>query len=212
MRTGEIELTMKSSLLGTGLVQPVSSSSSRGRLEVLCRQVPGQEAAWLRVVGQLLEAQEDGLHVCRRYVRRDGRMVFGWHLGLETRSVRALGAAVAALTAVLEGARPTLTGAAPAQDAGEGESQRDSPSVAAPPSRPLPAGVHPKREAYPRPPGPSARVPPPQESATIKVISHEVDEDGNVVTIEEMPLPHVYGEMNRPTAGGRGASRTTSRR
>jgi len=38
------------------------------------------------------------------------------------------------------------------------------------------------------------------------VVKRGVDSQGNQTTVEEMPLPHVYRELNKPThKGGKGA-------
>lgn len=201
MNTAKAELELKSALLGTGLLQPISSSYRSGRIEVLCRQIPGQEGPWLKLLAALLALDDGGapsLHICRRYVLREGELAFGWHIQAEA-PARKLSGLVVAMTAVLSEARPQLTrvGADPERV------QR--------PSQPARPGQHPPREAGLRAPGIPADVPPtpPGLDVSLKVIRKEIDEETGVTIIEEeMPLPHVYRELNRPTATGRGAKHT----
>lgn len=218
-----LELQLKSALLGTGLVQPVESGLDRwrggGEVEVLCRQVPGQEAPWMRVVDQVLaltEAAPMSLHLCRRYLRKNGRMVFGWHVAMSGK-MSELKSVVEAVVSVLVEARPQLDAAAPArrarqaqpaphQDDEEPEEAREDPNRFTPPHTP---GQRPPPTApVPRAPGPPANGvhPPAGFVPSIRVVKNEVDEEGNRHIEEIMPLPHVYHEMNKPTAGGRGAS------
>jgi hypothetical protein len=215
-----LELELKSALLGTGLVQPVSSEARRAgakwfSLEVLCRQTPGQEAPWLGVVDQVLsltEAAPLSLHICRRYLRKNNRMVFGWHIGLSG-SLTEVEAAVQAVVPVLVAARPELDGAAPAparpparaggrEAPEEGDGPEDAPEAGpARRSQPLAPGRHPPaKDVTPRPPGPPASgvTPPEGFIPRIRVVKNEVGADGKLRIIEEMPLPHVYREMNKP--------------
>ena len=91
MKRSELALDLKSALLGTGLIQPITSKVAKGKLEVLGRQVPGQQAAWLKVVETLVTSvKSPWLHVCRRYLEKDGRMVFGWHLGVDAPNQKVL--------------------------------------------------------------------------------------------------------------------------
>jgi hypothetical protein len=187
-------LDLQSLLLGTGLVQPVSSSSGAGGVEVLCRQVPGQEEAWLEVAKKLLEAiagwaRPDALHLCRRYVWRDGKMVFGWHLGLHA-SAKELAEVLALVRPILESARPRL---------GEAPARRRAPAAPEEPQEGVLAGSRPAQ---------GARAAPVQP---IRVVRSEIDEDGNPIIEEEMPLPHVTRELAAPRfPGDKGANRTAS--
>lgn len=206
------ELNLRSALLGTGLIQPVDSSvtrsGKRSSLEVLCRQVPGQEATWLKIVDGLLEAFESSkvsFHLCRRYLRKNGRMAFGWHVGMSG-SMSEIKSGVRDAIQVLAGARPTLDGPPPQRAA------RPARAAAAP---------DPEEEEAPavpgpgRAPGPPARgtEPPPGFVPRLRVTRNDVDEEtGRPFVIEEMPLPHVYREMNKPTEGGRGATKTAGER
>jgi hypothetical protein len=223
MKLPSLELELKSALLGTGLVQPVESvirgGGRRAEIEVLSRQTPGSEAVWLRVVDRMLAVQETlpvSIHVCRRYVRKNGKLVFGWNIGVSG-SMAEIEASVRAILPLLLEVRPelevpigatsvrTLLGQAPVADESEeasGSAQEPAPRTH---SQPLAPGQHPPpREALPRPPGAAASgVTPPQGfTPTIRVVRNEVDEKGQIRIEEEMPLPHVYRQMNRPLFEG----------
>ena len=80
-------MKLQSALLSTGLVQPVLEKAKGGYLEILCRQIPGQEKAWLQIVEAMLVYANGSdsfeFHVCRRYVMKNGGMVFGWHISID---------------------------------------------------------------------------------------------------------------------------------
>jgi hypothetical protein len=205
--TGKAKLEFQSALIGTGLVQPVDFTATKKTVSVICRQVPGQERPWLKIVEGLLHAMGGipvgEFHVCRRYVLKEGRMVFGWHLGIEVPDAHALVAAIGAAVAVLAQAKPSLAPPAP-------EPYEEAPEPAAPrPGRALAPGQHPVRVPQPRQPGPPAQLGerPPGRVEGIRVVSRTVDEDtGKVIIEEEMPLPHVYRDLNKPAhKDGRGA-------
>lgn len=209
-------LKLQSALMGTGMVQPVSEKMKGGYLEVLCRQVPGQEKPWLRVVEMLLTYGEGyaaagvNLHVCRRYLMKNGMMVFGWHIAIECKNAKILGTAVDSLVAeVLEEAKASLEESA--QE--ETPVARSAPQAAQAASRaPLSPGRHPPpQNAPPRPPSSPGNVigtPPPGFRPQIRVVQNTRDQNGKVTIVEEMQLPHVYSEMNVPNEKGRGAKLT----
>lgn len=185
MSSARAELALKSALLGTGLVQPVESMARTGHVEVLCRQVPGQEKAWLEVLKQLLVLEKDGISLllARRYVLRNDALAFGWHVQVNAAG-KLLGAAVEAMVEVLAKAKPTLSAA--------------TPQVVA---TPRPAVVQSAPDT-PRPGG----------ETYIRVVRREIDEEtGQLIVEEEMPLPHVYRDLNRPAyPGAAGAKKTAS--
>lgn len=99
----EVEFDLKSAILQTGLLQPVSSSMKGCHLEILCRQVPGREQAWLKVVQAILIHLEGANpHICRRYILKDGKMVFGWHIQLDAPNKKGLAQIAGDLKTVLE--------------------------------------------------------------------------------------------------------------
>jgi len=208
-------LQLQSALLSTGLVQPVDTKVGGGSVEVLSRQVPGQERAWLKVVGSLLETFEgsgDGvdLHICRRYLRKNGSMVFGWHLSLTCKSAKALKVAVEKAVGTLQGFKASLSG--PSEEELDDDDIEAAKAAPQPRSRPLAPGQHPKnRKAVPRAPGKPGQVvgtPPANFQPAIRVVQNTVDAKGKRHIVEEMPLPHVHREMNEPNEKGKGATLT----
>jgi hypothetical protein len=199
MNTAKASLELKSALLMTGLVQPVSSETEVRKISVLCRQVPGQESAWLKVVHKLLEKAEEtsiDLLVCRRYLLKDGRMVFGWYLEIHGKKAAAISAATSVLIEVLEGAKPSLVSTP--------EVPQARPVVSTPVVQESPK-TPPKKEES-------------RGSMSVNVIHRKVNpQTGQITEITEMPLPHVYRDLNVPTeptfspklgkyvGGGRGA-------
>jgi len=213
--SSKASMRLQSALMSTGLVQPVSEKSRGGYVEVLCRQIPGQEKEWLRVVEALLTyaSGSAGLfefHICRRYVLKNGQMVFGWHISMDCKNTKTLDSQLDMMLAeVLDDARASLGGPV----------TEDRPvTVAAPQAPQTPSGVPlapgrhpPPRAALPRqpnPPGTIVGTPPPPGSASLKVVQNFRDENGRVTIVEEMALPHVHEEMNRPNSKGRGAKLT----
>jgi hypothetical protein len=206
--TEKAKFELQSALLGTGLVQPVSVWAEKGTIEILCRQVPGQEKGWIRVVEELLKATDGSsvgeIHLCRRYVMRDRKMVFGWHFGITMPDAKALVSIVETVMTILAKAKPSLD--APAEEPGEQPAQKPATRS----GRALAPGQHPPRRApQPRPPGePAVLGPkPPGRVEGIRVVRRTVNEKtGAQVIEEEMPLPHVYRDLNEPTRpGARGA-------
>ncbi len=69
----------------TGMVTLFKKFAKKGSASYLFRQVPGQETNWLKFIEKLLHVAEDNsldIHICRKYLLKDGKMVFGWHIGL----------------------------------------------------------------------------------------------------------------------------------
>lgn len=192
----ELELDLKSAIISTGLLQPVSSQSSRMSVSVLCRQVQGQETAWLETLKQLLEAGEatgSTFHICRKYLLKDGKLVYGWHFQIESKSE---------LKAKLEVAKSVLAKAQPSLAVEEEEPkpvlQSKLPKAHVKPAAP---GQHPKKQAVPRPPAEEAVVeePPDDFEFKIRTVEDRIDEGGKRRIVQEVPLPHVYSELNVPT-------------
>lgn len=212
-----LELELKSALLSTGLIQPVSSKTSKGRIEVLSRIVPGQDKGWLEAVTQLLEMAEatgTDLHVCRRYLMKDGKLVFGWHLSID--SPRAgMQEAVEKITKVLALVVPSLNSPTP---------QPEVPTPRPPFQRPAAPGQHPSKLAVSRAPTGEANVDPEPQGYEFKetVVVDKVDEDGKRHIETVVPLPHVHKDHNVPSkpvyneslgkfvGGGKGARYTGS--
>lgn len=172
------ELSLKSALLSTGLVQPVESTGKGGQVSVLCRQVPGQDKPWLQVARELLITAGEAsceLHLCRRYLVKDGQMVFGWHISFSTKGTKAAEELVAKLEPVLAKARPSLASA----DVEE---------------RPAQTPARHTTEA------------PPVESGHrdgVRLVSQTRDAKGRLKIVQEIPLPHVHRDLNVPQPGKR---------
>jgi hypothetical protein len=88
------EEQVSEALKNSGMVVPVSSDRLWSGWEFLCRLVPGQEKNWLKTVNSLLKwAEAQGraeLFVARRYLLKDGSMVFGWYIRLQSKNVKDL--------------------------------------------------------------------------------------------------------------------------
>lgn len=201
---------LRDGLYRTTLVQPLDFEGRGGSISVMCRQIPGQEKAWVKLVDALLlkaEAKGITVHVCRRYIRKDGRMAFGWFLGVEAKSALALIDAVKDLVGVLEGGpgfakavaevevpMPTKKYVSPYQDKTPKSVQDalDGDSV----ERSAATREHREFEVGPDPVAPKgARLP------ALKVISMGTDDKGMRTSVEEMPLPHTYKDSNKPKPG-----------
>jgi hypothetical protein len=199
MSATKMEMELRMGIMGTGLLQPVESSTGKGHLEVLSKVVPGQEKAWVALLDNVLELTEGGvdLHVCRRYLRKKGRTVFGWHLAITAKNAKKLQEALDAVLAVLARAQPELAPEEP---------QEALAAVLGAPARTprvgtLRPGQHPPPQpGIPRAPGaPGGFGEEPENFVpTIRVVKKGVDAQGRPTSIEEMPLPHVYRELNKP--------------
>jgi hypothetical protein len=193
---------LQGALMMTGLVQPVSSNQKGGWLEVLCRQIPGQERPWLAAVEALLEVAEvhglsDALILARRYLRRDGRMVFGWYLSLGLKNTKELAAASAHLIRTLEGFRPSLSADQPSANKAD-RAKAAGPPIPVP-HRPEPAAVRAMTNATARPPS-DGKDPVPPNGRAQRAITTKAGSDGRAEVLE-IPLPHTYGELNKPKDG-----------
>jgi hypothetical protein len=221
------ELELKTALLGTGMVQPIQSKSRGGHIEVLCRQIPGQDKTWLAAVAGLLacESEELQVHVCRRYVLKAGKMVFGWHVQLDAKTAKALHVGVDAVVVELANHQPELT--APPEVATR------IPAVASPEPPPAPKykseyktdaqvmqelGLSGRaddgrlgRRVNPLPvddlrAAANARSGDRLTDPRLKLVEHRQGADGRSEYVMEFPLPHQSKEMNVPThEGGAGA-------
>ncbi len=175
-------------LSSTGLVQPIESISKGGSASCLCRQVQKYEKAWLRLIDMILEAAHDNnidVHICRRYIRKDGRMVFGWFIEVSAKSAKLLPDAVNILLPILKESQKivleepvVLKSNRPVSIVNETTASRRSPSPSGPDPK-VPKGVVP----------------------ALRLINTGIDTNGNATYMEEMPLPHVYTDLNKPKDG-----------
>lgn len=189
--------TLRDVLFTTGMVQPIESSGRGGTVSVLCRQLPGSEKLWLQVVDALLKTAEEesiDLHVCRRYVRKAGQMVFGWSVGVTAASAKGVVEAVEKLVPVFSSISPLP------------ESPRPVAAAAIP--RQVVHGTKARPRAAERF-GPDP-VPPPRLQVGVRVIRNEVDAQGQRHIIEEMQLPHVYEDINKPKPGSEKGAKYTA--
>lgn len=95
----------------TGMLQTVDVSGSKSEIAILSRQVPGQEKAWLDVLTKLLKSRASSLVdllICRKYLIKNNRLVFGWYISLRGINTASVQEACTELKAVLAKARPSL--------------------------------------------------------------------------------------------------------
>jgi hypothetical protein len=169
--------------------------------------VTGQEKPWLQVVAKILRlatVADFEVHICRQYVLNEGSMVFGWHVGIETKKAAELDAALTSIKDLLVDVGPGF---------------QDKPEVAvATPAVPsveqdpevLKARIQAHTTAHPRSPsysGPDPVIPPNAPAPKLQMTRNSTDRNTGLPIVEyEMPLPNVYTQdMNKPNAKGRGA-------
>lgn len=78
------------SLNETGMVEVITSDHKGTKLSVLCRQKPNTDKDWLKLVNNLLvntEKLKTETHICRRYLLKNGKMVYGWHISFTGKSL-----------------------------------------------------------------------------------------------------------------------------
>lgn len=218
MSLAKLELDLRSSLMETGLVQPVKAFSKNGHIEVLCRQVPGQEKMWLLVVANLLLAGEEekvNIHICRRYVLKDRKMVFGWHIEINAKSLKVLTKDLAIVRAELEEARPTLDAPAERAQAPQGKQYTSPYKTDAQASREMGLDEQDGESGYL---GRRVNADPkldlkqamgvPSDSPSLRVVKRSRNSKGVEEFELEMPLPHMTRDVNAPKKpGGKGATR-----
>jgi hypothetical protein len=218
MSAASLSLQLRSAIMATGLLQPVSHSDNPKHFWVLNRIVPGQESAWLDVVESLLvdfeaaawEGAKPDLIIARRYVAKEGKLVFGWYINVVAKTLKDLEQMISMVVMHLEGAKPQL---APASRSAPVETPTPVAPTPQRQQRVLAPGQHPAaRPPSPRAPGVGAITPePPGFKHGLRVVKRTMGEDGKSAIIEEeMPLPHVYStDMNKPNAKGKGATRSS---
>lgn len=212
------ELELREILLTTGLVQPVKVESRGGKVSALCREVPGQGQAWLRVVAQVLSLADGAgfsFHMCRRYTWRDGALVFGWYVGIDAKSAADATRHIEWLREAVRGVEPDLSPVSPpTQGVQSAQAPRGGPEVVDPAFahdlEVRKAKFESRTTAGPRPPDATNPDPPQVEPPVLKVIQKGTTKDQKnrtvQVTVEEFPLPHVFtDDMNKPTDKDKGA-------
>lgn len=217
----KVEMILQDALMTTGVVVPRQTSSKGGRVDVLCRPVPGSDRPLMAMVDQLLAGAEKAgvpVHVCKKFVRKDGKMVFGWNFSVESKTVKELADAVAKVKAVLDAVELAII---PKEDAPEQLAQE--PEAA--PAQPGPKSEYKTDQQVARSLGITidsqagrlGRLAPTKSTTQYKVgekvsgprislVQTGQDTDGRPIMVAEMPLPHVTRELNVPNEKGKGAS------
>lgn len=221
MSNEKIEFDLKSAIFNTGLIQPVESSMKGGRLSIICRQIPGQEAPWIQLIPKLLKAAEEAnidLHLCRKYVLRGGKMVYGWHLGVDAKNAKAVQTFLdEVLKPVLEKAKPVLHAAAspgkhpikPSKDPMKaayqpGPSFKDQPKKSPPPGR-IQYNFENNNKVIYAPMGTESNTDNPVAVMTSRKITKDRRGRNVIEEVVEVPLPHIHTEdMNKPNERGGG--------
>lgn len=191
--------TLRESLFATGMVQPLDGSGKGKSVSLLCRQIKGQEAAWIRVIDRILEVSEsEGFHahVCRRYVRREGKIAYGWFLEFSASSAKGLVQVVDRVSEILR----SIPRADPVP------SQKIFTSAKSPGRPQL------STSATPRSGEVQVDTPPPKNFKFQMIETRTgTDKDGRPTFVQEMPLPHVYEDINAPKPGSnKGAASSVS--
>jgi hypothetical protein len=186
MKKRKNEDLVRDALLESALVTPISSERTYSGWEFLCRQVPGQERAWLACVEDLLRwsqgalSDSEELLIARKYLIKDDRMVYGWLIRLKAKSAQNASNLTDSFISILKKKASSIT------------------SVSAP-----------SRSSHM-----NATIP------QIKLVSKTTDEEGRLIEVTEMPLPHVSRDLNVPSkpiwspehgryiGGGKGAKPT----
>lgn len=191
--------SLRESLFASGFVQPLDSTGRGGSISILCRLLPNQEKGWIQTVDKLLTVADElgiQLHVCRKYLRKDGRMVSGWHIGVEANNAKDLADQAEKLSEVLKKAQESLPEVQEQPAAPEPAPARSTnvprPYQRGPRIQPIPGTDAPRR--LPEYSGPDP-VPPAGHAPVLKRVPSEQGE------VFEMPIPHVFQEGNIPKAG-----------
>lgn len=196
----------------TGMVEPVEVKHHNAVVSIISRQVTGAEKTWLAFLPLLLKDGESrNIHICRRYMLRDGGLVFGWYLSVDARPasvhwlIRALEGQVSIPAPQRSGPRakkPAVrkqvkSGSKDFEDDAEIRRERVRAHTTA----------EPRAAIY----DPNLHLPEPTRKMQLTTIYTGTARDSKnrvmPVVIQEMPLPHVNVEdMNAPNKHGRGAN------
>lgn len=190
---------LRDAIASTGAIVPLQVETKGGGVggSLMCRPVPGQESRWLSVMKEMLSVsaplQGVNLHVGKRYILKNGQMVFGWYVGLSCTKAAQLRQAVTALAEAI---------------ANLPESDPEPVPPRAPPPPPPRPGP-PRSTASPRAPDYEPPRPVPNVDVRLRTVMDTTrpGADGKPVrmSIQEIPLPHIYGELNKENSKGRGA-------
>ena len=199
MSSSQMVYELKSALLSTGLLQPLSEEVTPKSVSILCRGVPGQDRAWVRTIEDLLSKAPMNLHLCKKFVFKGGKVAFGWHLSVEEKTSKALKGSVTWLCTYFATVKPELNSTESQEAIDDEDIERAKRTrVSAAPQKPnVPKGMPPPRLPDGNPG--MAHQPAPPENFQFAMKS--IDKDTT-----EIPLPHVYRDLNSPNAKGRGAT------
>lgn len=211
------ELEMREILLTTGQVQPIKVESKGGHVSAVCRQLPGQEKAWLKSVDAMLHLGIEHnipFHICRQYFLKDGKMVYGWHVSIEAKSAKDLDAHLGLFRDLASSFEMDLTPVGPPPPTSPpAEPDSDPDPVLAKDAASRQAAYQARTSAAPRPAAPVDRAlpeAPADYNPNPRVVYRGSAKDSKnrivPVIIEEFSLPHVFtNDMNKPNEKGRGA-------
>lgn len=173
----------------SGLLQVIKSDVKKASANYLCRIVPGRDREWLTLMEKLLTALEGTdceAHFCRKYLLKDGRMVYAWHLGFKGK----LGIAEQLFAGKL------------VPESSQGLKQRKKGQGLIRPAKAILSKLTPRR---PDDNGSDPVIPSGVKIGLI-IVEKKQAANGTMSTVEEMPLPHVYKDLNVPNKKQRGAT------
>lgn len=216
------ELNLMGALISTGILIPLESSSADSEVTVLCRLTKGRESVWLTAVQELLETADQAgfkAHICKLFMHRNGKLCSAWNISLRGHDQDSTIQAVGIVSNILEQWKPSLMD--------EEEPQATAPDripyneLPAELPRPAPRQQRPAAQPRPRtdqeamqqimqggrrptPHSPQGLIPlggrqDPAEQEFTATHTEYTRDDGRVVIIDEVPLPHVGADFNRPS-------------
>jgi hypothetical protein len=211
----KVEIEIRELLLMTGCLQPLKIEQKGGHLSVLCREIKGMASLWLKKVDLLLKLGEEGdvpFHLCRKYVLKNGQMVFGWHVGIDAKSVADLHRCLAVLRAAMENADSQEAEEEPAVEQPSAGQHQQTKQYSDEEKKQRNANYKNHTQSAPRTPenDQADPIPPANFEFGLKLIEsgQMMGKNGRMEPKEtyEVPLPHVYIEdRNVPNKKGRGA-------
>lgn len=193
----------------SGLVIPLWGGGYGKRQWLMARQVPGREKTWLKAVQAMLEKwgeeTEKGteLVIARRYILKNKKMVFGWYISVEHKSAAEVKQVFANLIEVVNGFAGTFEAEPEDEPAPQPTAKAQKQGKRPTHLQATPANIASQTTARPRPPeGTPDPVAPQNYVPRAKLVTTGPNGAKEVI---EMPLPHVYGELNRPASKDPGA-------
>ncbi len=82
-------------LSSTNLCEPVNANFGEDRVAILCRVKQEKEKQWVDTLQKILVAAEEEAnevhtwkcHFCKHYFLKDGKMVWGWNVSIQSREM-----------------------------------------------------------------------------------------------------------------------------